>query len=319
MDLPILVASAIVSFIAAYLFLPWLIRSLRGTTLVGKDLNKAHGPLVPEMGGIGVILGFYVGVAILTAFVVPVDSSALFFAALSTCLGAGIVGLMDDMFRLRKRSKAILPFVLALPLGAVVYTSKNTVLLGVDIGILMAVAVPFGVTSASNAANMLEGFNGLGAGLGIIMTGSLIVLAFLTNAQEGLFLLFPLLGALSAFIRFNRYPARVFPGDSMTLFTGATIGCAAIISAPSLKTFGAILFLPMIVEFILKLRGRFQGENYGKISPDGRLIWNGRIESLAHAVMKWRPLREWEIVGILWAVELTIAVALVLAVGLKLG
>ena len=179
-------------------------------------------------------------------------------------------------------------------------------------------SLPINIVVTRSAANMLDGFNGLGAGLGIIMTGSLIVLSFLTNAQEGLFLLFPLLGALSAFILFNRYPARVFPGDSMTLFTGATIGCAAIISAPSLKTFGAILFLPMIVEFILKLRGRFQGENYGKVGPDGRLIWNGRIESLAHAIMKWRPLREWEIVIILWAVELAIASALVLTVGLKL-
>src|SRR5207244_3108 len=93
-------------------------------------------------------------------------------AALSACLGAGVVGLMDDMFRLRKRSKAILPFILALPLGAVVYSAKNTVLLGLDIGILMALVVPLGVTSASNAANMLEGFNGLGAGLGVIMTAS---------------------------------------------------------------------------------------------------------------------------------------------------
>jgi len=98
MDLPTLVASAIVSFVAVYLFLPWLIRSLRGTTLVGKDLNKIHAPLVPEMGGIGVILGFYVGVGILAAFVVPAASSALFFAALSACLGAGVVGILDDMF-----------------------------------------------------------------------------------------------------------------------------------------------------------------------------------------------------------------------------
>src|SRR5437016_13272508 len=118
MDLPILVASAIVSFIAAYLFLPWLIRSLRGTTLVGKDLNKSHSPLVPEMGGIGVILGFYVGVAVLLGLAAPVVTNALFFAALTACLGAGIVGLMDDMFRLRKRSKAILPFMAAAPLGA---------------------------------------------------------------------------------------------------------------------------------------------------------------------------------------------------------
>jgi len=316
MDLPILVASAIVSFVAAYLFLPWLIRSLRGTTLVGKDLNKPHGPLVPEMGGIGVILGFYVGVGILAAFVLkgPADSPALFFAALSACLGAGVVGLMDDMFRLRKRSKAVLPFILALPLGAVVYSAENTVLLGLDIGILMALVVPLGVTSASNAANMLEGFNGLGAGLGIIMTASLIVLSFLTGAQGGLFLLFPLLGALSAFLCFNRYPARVFPGDSMTLFTGATIACAAIISSPSLKAVGALLFIPMIIEFALKFRGHFQAENYGEIGPDGRLGWKGPVESLAHAVMRWKRLREWEIVLILWAFEAIVCLAVILTV-----
>lgn len=310
MNLAILVASAIISFAAAYLFLPWLIRSLRGTTLVGKDLNKPHGPLVPEMGGVGVILGFYVGVGILAAFAVP-DSSSLFFAALSACLGAGVVGLMDDMFRLRKRSKAVLPFILALPLGAVVYAAKNTVLLGLDIGILMALVVPLGVTSASNAANMLEGFNGLGAGLGVIMTASLIVLSFLTGAQGGLFLLFPLLGALLAFLCFNRYPARVFPGDSMTLFTGATIACAAIISSPSLKAVGALLFIPMIIEFALKSRGHFQAENYGEIGPDGRLGWKGPIESLAHAVMRWKRLREWEIVLIIWAFEAIVCLAVI--------
>ncbi len=311
MDLPILVASAMVSFAASWLFLPWLIRSLRGTTLVGKDLNKPHAPLIPEMGGIGVILGFYVGVGVLSAFAVPSASAALFFAAMSACLGAGLVGLMDDMFRLRKRSKAILPFVLALPLGAVVYAAKNTVLLGVDIGLLMAVMVPLGVTSASNAANMLEGFNGLGAGLGVIMTSSLIAISIITGAQGGLFLLFPLLGALTAFLCFNRYPARVFPGDSMTLFTGATIACAAIISAPSLKAFGAVLFAPMIVEFILKARGRFQGENYGVMDEDGKLSWNGRIESLAHAVMRWRRLKEWQIVGIVWGLEATVCLAVI--------
>ena len=313
MDLPILVASAMISFVAAYLFLPWLIRSLRGTSLVGKDLNKPLGPLVPEMGGIGVILGFYVGVGVLAAFVVPAASSALFFAALSACLGAGVVGLMDDMFRLRKRSKAILPFVLALPLGAVVFSGKNTVLLGLDIGVLMALVVPLGVTSASNAANMLEGFNGLGAGLGVIMTASLIALSLLTGAQEGLFLLFPLLGALAAFLCFNRYPARVFPGDSMTLFTGATIACAAIISSPSLKAFGALLFIPMIIEFVLKFRGHFQAENYGEIGSDGRLGWDGPVESLAHAVMRWKRLREWEIVLVIWAFEAVVCVAVIVA------
>ena len=150
------------------------------------------------------------------------------------------------------------------------------------------------------------------------MTSSLIALSLLTGAQEGLFLLFPLLGALVAFLLFNRFPARVFPGDSMTLFTGATIACAAIISSPPLKTYGAILFAPMVLEFILKSRGHFQAENFGELAPDGRLEWHGRVESVVHLVMRCTRLREWEIVLVVWAIEAALCLAVVLAVAAAL-
>src|SRR2546422_8854110 len=162
MDLLVPVAAAMVSFVAAYLFLPWLIRSLRGTTLVGRDLNKPHSPLVPEMGGIAVILGFYVGGAILVAFAIPVGSGSLFFAALSACLGAGVVGLMDDMFRLRKRYKAILPFGFLFPLGAALTLTKNHPSRGSVTGSFMAIVFPRGLQCGWNARTRLKGFNGLG-------------------------------------------------------------------------------------------------------------------------------------------------------------
>jgi UDP-N-acetylglucosamine--dolichyl-phosphate N-acetylglucosaminephosphotransferase len=310
--LPLLLASALASFLATYLFLPWLIRNLRGTTAVGKDLNKPGRPLVPEMGGLGVILGFYAGVSVVTVLALDAVSSPFYYAALTAALGAGVVGLMDDLFGLRQRMKALLPFLLAVPLGAVVYASGDVTLLGVNLGFLMVLAVPLGVTSAANVANMLEGFNGLGGGLLLIIASALVVLSFLYGAQEGLFLLFPLVGALAAFLWFNRYPAKVFPGDSMTLFAGAAIACAAIISSPPLKTYGVLLFTPMIVEFVLKARGRFRGENYGRVGPDGRLRWEGRIESLAHAVMRWRRPTERGLVITLLALQGLVA-ALVVA------
>jgi UDP-N-acetylglucosamine--dolichyl-phosphate N-acetylglucosaminephosphotransferase len=313
MDPLSLLVSALCSFVAAYLFLPWLIRSLRGTPAVGKDLNKPSGPLIPEMGGLGVILGFYVGVAVLALFTFEQIPGPFYYASITAALGAGVVGLMDDMFNLRKRWKALLPFVLALPLGAVAYGSGNRVLLGLDIGMLIAIAIPLGVTSAANAANMLEGFNGLGAGLGVIMAVTLVILSLLTSAEEGLFLLFPLIGSLLAFLSFNLYPARVFPGDSMTLFTGATLACAAIISSPSMKAYGAMLFIPMIIEFGLKARGRFQAENYGRAGSDGRLSWDGRIESVLHVIMRGRRLREWEVVLVAWAIEGAVCATVILA------
>ena len=316
MDVPLLLASAVSSFVATCVFLPWLIRSLKGTTAVGRDLNKQARPLVPEMGGLGVIIGFYVGVAVILVFGSTQVPGSLINASLSAALGAGVVGLIDDMFRLRKRTKAVLPFLLALPLGAAAYASGDRTILTINVGILIVVAIALGVTAAGNAANMLEGLNGLGAGLGVIVTFTLIVLSLEKGAEEGLFLLFPLFGALVAFLLFNIYPARVFPGDSMTLFTGAAIASAAIISSPPLKTYAVVLLAPMIVEFLLKARGRFRAENYGSPAIDGRLQWQGRVESLVHLVMRWKSFKEWQIVIVLWGVEGAVCLAVIAMVGL---
>jgi UDP-N-acetylglucosamine--dolichyl-phosphate N-acetylglucosaminephosphotransferase len=318
MGIEYLIASAVASFVATLLFVPWLIRNLRGTSAMGRDINKPGGPKVPEMGGLAVILGSYVGVTLLVIFSPTETSRVYYFAALAASLGAGVVGVMDDAFNLRKRTKAIAPFFLALPLGAATLASGNTILLGLNIGFLMVPVVATGVTSAANAANMLEGFNGLGAGLMICICITLIILSTIVGSTAGLFLLFPLLGALLAFLWFNRYPARVFPGDSMTLFAGATIASAAIISSPSLKTLGALLFLPMIAEFILKARARFDAENYGQVDADGYLRYDGPIRSLAHVVMRYRRLKEYQVVAMLWGLEAVTCAAVVAAVAVGL-
>ena len=139
---------------------------------------------------------------------------------------------------------------------------------------------------AANAMNMLEGFNGLSAGMGLIMVSSLIIISFvngMNSNRESLQLLIPLFGSLLAFLYFNVYPARVFPGDSLTLVLGATICCASL---ESLKFEGFILMLPMIVEFFLKLRGNFKGQCFAQSLDGNILIYKGRTESLTHFVMK---------------------------------
>jgi UDP-N-acetylglucosamine--dolichyl-phosphate N-acetylglucosaminephosphotransferase len=307
----VFIVAAIASFVTTFIVVPWLIKNLKGTSAVGRDLNKAGAPRIPEMGGLAVVIGFYVGINVLTIFGDGNLPSSIFYLSLLAVLGAAVTGVMDDLFSMRQRIKAILPFIFAIPLGSLMVDTGNTILLGANLGVLMLIVIPFGVTSAANASNMLEGFNGLGAGLGIIMTVSMIIISLISGQTDGLFLLFPLLGALMAFLWFNKYPARIFPGDSMTLFVGATLACAAIIA--NLKTLGAILFIPMILEFILKARGHFKGENYGKIDEEGKLTYDGRIESLAHLVMRWKKLKEYQIVAVLLLVE--IAVCLVAITG----
>lgn len=114
---------------------------------------------------------------------------------------------------------------------------------------------------------------------------------------------------------FNKYPARVFPGDTMMLFMGAAMAVAGILSQLHVQT--AFIFLPMIIEFLLKLRGHFRGENYASRSANGFLEYHGRIESLTHLVMRRFKVSEPELVTILWGVQCAIC-ALVISVDLLL-
>src|SRR2546426_8193894 len=237
------------AFVITFLTTRWMIRHLSGTRMVGRDIHKAGQPTVPEMGGLAVIAGFYAGVTVVQLYALDQKAVSYLHASMVAVFGTGFVGLLDDLFDLRQRTKAFLPFLFAIPLATVAFRDPEggTVLLNAEVGALVLLAIPFGITSAANAANMLEGFNGLGAGLGIIMSLAMVGLAFLTGEFAGMYLILPLLGALVAFLCFNRYPARIFPGDSMTLFVGATVASAAIIAHQ--KTYGALLFMPFIVEF----------------------------------------------------------------------
>jgi UDP-N-acetylglucosamine--dolichyl-phosphate N-acetylglucosaminephosphotransferase len=101
----------------------------------------------------------------------------------------------------------------------------------------------------------------------------------------------------------------------MTLFSGATIACAAIVSSPSLKLLGALLFLPMIVEFFLKASARFEAENYGDVDAHGYLHHDGPVRSLAHFVMRARPFKEYQLVAVLWTIEAVICGVVLATVG----
>jgi UDP-N-acetylglucosamine--dolichyl-phosphate N-acetylglucosaminephosphotransferase len=319
--LEILLIALVASFFTTMITVPWLIKRLAERGLVGVDQNKFEKPKIPEMGGLAVVIGFVAGVS--TFLVInnvlsedeTADLAAPVLAVVLAVVGAALTGIMDDLFGMRQRIKAVIPFLFAIPVGvfSADKTTMSFIFTSVDFGIFMILIAPFGVTCAANAANMLEGFNGLGTGLGIIITVTLIIISMISGADDSLLLLFPLLGALIAFLFFNRFPSKIFPGDTLTLFMGATIACAAIIG--DLKTIVAILFIPMIIEFFLKLRGHFHGENYGTPDKEGYLTYNDEIESLTHIIMKGKKIKERKLVLILWGIEGILCIIVLVLVG----
>lgn len=309
------VAGFAVALVMTYVLVPWLIPRLKARGIVGRDLNKPNQPEVAEMGGIAAVVGFFAGIAVLLRME-TVQEEALLSVSLSAILGAAFVGMMDDLFDLRQRHKALLPFIIALPFAVAVPSSIVLPhVVTVDLGPFMPLAAAFAVTCAANAANMLEGFNGLGTGLGVIMSLSLVILCLVHGRLDGLYILIPLLGGLVAFLWFNKYPAAVFPGDTMTLFMGAAIAVAGILSQLHVQT--AFIFIPMIVEFLLKFRGRFRGENYASRNANGYLEYHGKVESLTHLVMRRFKVNEPELVAFIWGIQCAVC-AVVVSVDLLL-
>ena len=191
---------------------------------------------IPEMGGIAVVIGTFAGIIIFIGAIQYLDlieiEDPLFLATgVIAMAGIAIIGAIDDRYGMRQRMKAILPFLIAIPFGlAADFTTIRIPFYGpVDFGPLMVLIIPIGITAAANSANMLEGFNGLGCGLGIIMSTTLILVAIYLKSFVSLIILIPLLASLIAFYFFNRYPAKIFPGDTLLLFMGATLAIAAIL------------------------------------------------------------------------------------------
>lgn len=284
--------------------------------MVGRDQNKFDKPEVAEMGGVAVVAGFFAGAVTLMAFdsirdQAVISSMPIFLAALIAALGAAFVGAVDDAFDLRQRTKAFLPILFGFPLAflvadqAIHFPGGSSLYLGP----LMIPVIAFMISAGANASNMLEGFNGLGAGLGLIMGGALALLSIYSGRGEAMLVLAPFLGATIAFLYFNRFPAKVFPGDTFTLFMGASLVAAAILV--NLKEAAAVLFVPMIVEFFLKARARFTAETYGSPTEKGELSFKGEVGSLTHVMMRLGRRTEPQVVRSIWAVEAAIALVIV--------
>jgi UDP-N-acetylglucosamine--dolichyl-phosphate N-acetylglucosaminephosphotransferase len=310
------VLSSIIAFVTSFILTRKLIPLLKNQKISSYDLNKKEKVLIPEMGGIGVIFAFFLAINFSLYWITSIDFQ-LMAVVLFTIMGVSFVGIMDDLLDLKQLTKSVLPFIIALPFGIGLSNISVTIpaLGSIPLGWITVLLVPLGITTITNLTNMLEGFNGLGSGLGIIITVTLIIVSFITGQLVGLFLLLPLLGALLGFFYYNKYPSKIFPGDTLMFFQGATIGCAAILG--NMKTLAAILYLPLLVEFILKARGGFPAKNHGNIMDDGTLTYDGKVHSLSHLLMKYLKVTEKRLVALLWMLEGILCAVMILMVYLS--
>ncbi|HDD04947.1 MAG TPA: hypothetical protein ENF51_00460 [Candidatus Aenigmarchaeota archaeon] len=300
----------LVAFFSTLLITPKFSKFLEDIGVVGIDVHKRDKRRVPEMGGPVVLFGFLTGSFLFLwaqVFLLGRKEVVDILAVISTALITTLVGMFDDLGALLKRregfkriglkqwQKPLLTLPAAIPLMAIMAGDPNISLPlvgSVNVGLLYPLfLVPIGIVGATNAYNLLGGLNGVEAGMGFIILVSLGVFALSIGEVDAGAIALISASSVLAFLYYNWYPARVFPGDSFTYLVGSLIASVAIIG--NFEKFAVFCFIPWIVEFFLKARTKFKAQCFGKLQKDGTLRPSEGINSLTHVFM--RGLREWEV------------------------
>ncbi len=207
-------------------------------------IRKVHCEPVPRIGGVAI---FTSAIAIMVpAFLLVHEAADSFLVIrlrivvlLSAASFIFFVGLVDDIRGLRSRTKLLAQLLGALAvcsvgirINSVTFTNTFTVGFGWfswPITVLWIVGI-------TNAINLVDGLDGLAAGISWVTCGVISVLSLCFGPPAMTVMMFSLLGALTGFLLFNFNPAKIFMGDSGSLFLGFMISSSSVLCGAKTET-----------------------------------------------------------------------------------
>ena len=241
-----LVISFTVGFFVTLVIIPYIIRIMKRKGYTGTDIHKTVKTEVAESGGISIIFGISISSILLTIFFPDFFNEILIFVL--TVVISGLIGFIDDRIKLRSRYKLFLTILtgamifLANSVGFIQIESPTIPFLGkLRLNVIYPILAPLIVAVFTNTVNMLEGYNGEGSGTSIIALISLIICAIIWDSAEALLFTVISLAVLIPFFLYNKFPAKVFPGDVGTLSIGAIFASIALIGSLEAAVFCALL------------------------------------------------------------------------------
>lgn len=217
----------------------------------------------PTMGGIA----FAVPVTVVTAAALALAPTlginvptAPVLLTLLLAVGNGVIGVIDDLTKFRKKQNEGLtaPQKYALQLAMAgaflallrLYGTPDTTVsvpftdIHLELGWFYYVFALIFITGIINSVNLTDGIDGLASSVTFVVAVFLSVLGF-TYANNGAVLLGSVtVGATLGFLVYNFYPARVFMGDTGSLFLGGIVaGAAFVIDSPLCITIAGIIYI----------------------------------------------------------------------------
>ena len=216
----------------------------------------------PTMGGLAFLISIAFTLFVSTMFLISIgekNSGTSLLISLTFCVLNSLVGIIDDLTKLKRKENAGLTprqkLFFQSSLCALFFLSRSLLLgesgiircsfFGINMGIFTLPLMLIIFLGIINCANLTDGIDGLASCVAFSIGISLFyVSAF--GAHENAMIASALIGSLVGFLIFNLHPAKIFMGDTGSLFLGS------LVAASSLSLDNALLILPLSGVYIIE-------------------------------------------------------------------
>lgn len=259
----------IVTFLASLILVPIVKKiAIHINAMDEPNERKIHKVPMPRLGGLAIFLAFLLG------YMLYGEISTQMLSILIGSFLLILVGIIDDIHSVKARYKLIVQIVAAAIVvlyGDLSFTELSV--FGYNIyfndffGALLSIIF---IVAITNAINLIDGLDGLAAGISSIYFLTIAIIAFILNRIGGLDVIISLimLGSTLGFLFHNFPPAKIFMGDTGSLFLGFMISIIALLGY-KVTTFTSlivpiiILAIPIFDTVFAILRRLLKGQNIG--------------------------------------------------------
>jgi UDP-GlcNAc:undecaprenyl-phosphate/decaprenyl-phosphate GlcNAc-1-phosphate transferase len=239
----------VLGWLVSVFFIPWMFKvSRRGIGLDDpNETRKLQEVPVSRLGGLPIFISLVAGMTInwWTDPKPTVEWGALVVGSL---LMFGL-GLWDDLRPLGARKKLIgqiiaasVVYFMGLSIDKVTYPGAKW---SVDLGQMSYFVTVFWLIAVPNLVNLIDGFDGLAGGLGLVMSMTLGLVAIHNEQLEVAGYAFTMAGALLGFLVFNFPPAKIYLGDGGAYLIGFTIAALSL-SSSNKASVAAVLLVTIV-------------------------------------------------------------------------
>jgi len=214
--------------------------------------RKIHNKVTPRLGGIAVYGGFFAAVAFAffySGWFGPVVQSRPLIGILLGGSVMVIIGILDDIRGLSPWTKLLWQTAgagIAIYFGVEISFVTNPFNGLLPLGLVAVPLTLIWLVGMTNAINLIDGLDGLAAGVTAISAATLFFVALRTHQIGAAIIILALSGSALGFLRYNFYPASIFLGDAGSYFLGFVLAAASIIGVFK-TTLVVALIIPLLI------------------------------------------------------------------------